>query len=249
MDEHPGRDMRVSQFLWHSFIPALFDPDGTAIDLGANHGEFTEYLANNFKSVLALEPNPRISLGNLRKNVQLQRCAVGWPGGEANFQSSEVDVYSGLVPREREGVPDSSGHVVRVITLSDLLGACESSVIAFVKMDVEGAELDILLNEPAEVLCRIKQLTVEFHDFLDPASLPRVKQAIARMEALGFLAMRFSVSTHGDVLFLNRRFVEVGILKHYWCLFRFMLCRGAYRRIRRTFGAEGSPPAGYAFLP
>jgi len=241
--------MRVSQYLWHSFIPALFDPDGMAIDLGANHGEFTAYLARNFKSVLAIEPNPQIVFGSPGKNVQFRRCAVGWPGGEANFHASETDAYSGLVPPERRLVPGSSDYSVSVVTLSELVADWPDAAISFVKMDVEGAELDILLNEPAQVLHRIKQLTVEFHDFLDPASSPRIKQALARMESLGFIAIRFSISTYGDVLFLNRRYVAVGRLEVLWWLFRFKLCRGAYRRILRTLRLEGSPPAGYAFIP
>ena len=243
--------MRVSQYLWHSFIPELFDRDGIALDLGANHGQFSEYLADKFKIVLAVEPNPEITYPSPGRNVELQRCAVGWPGGEARFCCREIDVSSGLLPGNRDSNPDSAGDAsisVRVVTLSDLLAAYAGEAIAFVKMDVEGAELDIFLNEPAEVLGRIKQLTVEFHDFVDPASLPRIKQAIERMEGLGFAALRFSVSTYGDVLFLNRRYVAVGTLQEMWWLFRFKLCRGVLRRIRRTLGLEGRLPAGYAFL-
>ncbi len=243
--------MRVSQYLWHSFVPDLFDRDGIAFDLGANHGEFSAYLSQNFRSVIAVEPNPAISAAGSIGNIETRQLAVGWPGAESDFNCSDVDVYSSLVSRTKGDQPGrESGNTfkVRVATLSELVRTSRAEVISFVKMDVEGAELDILLNEPAETLCRIKQLSVEFHDFIDAASLPRIRQAIARLEELGFCVLRFSLFTYGDVLFLNRRYVQLGALKKAWWIFRYKIWRGVARRTRRTFNREGEPPPGYAFL-
>jgi FkbM family methyltransferase len=243
--------MRIGQFLWHSFVPDLIDRNGVAFDLGANHGEFSEYLADHCRIVLAVEPNPAIPLSDLKANVQLRRCAVGWPGGDGRLRRTETDVFSGLIrggAGSDSGLEDVDSIRVGVVTLADLCSFYDGSVISFVKMDIEGAELDVLSNERGEVLCNIKQLTVEFHDFLEPASLPRIKQVIERMEGLGFCALRFSFSTFGDVLFLNRRYVEVGAIRKAWWLFRFKMCRGANRRLRRLLRLQDDLPPGYALL-
>lgn len=243
--------MRVSQYMWHSFVPDLFDRDGIAFDLGANHGEFSEYLSQNFRTVIAVEPNPAISVAGSIRNIETRQLAVGWPGGESDFNCNDVDVYSRLLSRTKDKPPGpESGNSlkVRVATLSELVRTSGVEVISFVKMDVEGAELDILLNEPADTLCRIKQLSVEFHDFIDAASLPRIQQAIARLDALGFCVLRFSGFTYGDVLFLNRRYVQLSTVKKAWWIFRYKIWRGVSRRARRTFNREGEAPPGYAFL-
>ena len=71
--------MRVSQYLLHSFAPKIFDGSGTAYDLGDNHGEFGSYLAGKFKTVICVEPNAQLDLSDLKPNVQVERCAIGWP--------------------------------------------------------------------------------------------------------------------------------------------------------------------------
>lgn len=241
--------MRISQYLLHSFAPGLFDNGGTAYDLGANHGEFGSYLAGEFKSVICVEPNPQLDLSGLKSNIQVLRCAIGWPSAQAWFRVSNVDVYSSLtgeLTKPETGCGDMV--LVEVRTLAALFSQQPDGPIDFVKMDIEGAELDVLLGEQADVLTRIKQLTVEFHDFIDPSTRPRVLAAIARMQRLGFAFFRFSVTNNGDVLFLNSRHVKISPLRKCWIMFRFCLLRGLARRIRRVLKPKAAIPGGYVFL-
>jgi hypothetical protein len=82
-------------------------------------------------------------------------------------------------------------------------------VIELLKLDIEGAEIPVLLSAAPAFLRQIKQITVEFHDFIDSADLPRIKEAILRLEELGFYWVRFSHFTYGDMLFLNKNMVRV----------------------------------------
>ena len=241
--------MRISQYLLHSFAPKLFDGSGAAYDLGANHGEFGSYLAGKFKKVICVEPNPQLDLSGLKPNVQVERCAIGWPSSQAWFRVSDVDVYSSLTGESAK--PDTGGDdMVRVDvrTLAELFNDQPAGPIDFVKMDIEGAELDVLLGEQADVLTRIKQLTVEFHDFIDPTTTPRVLAAIARMKSLGFAFLRFSVTNNGDVLFLNTRHVKIGPLGRFWMMLRFCWLRGLWRRMGRILRPKAAIPGGYIFL-
>jgi hypothetical protein len=71
-------------------------------------------------------------------------------------------------------------------------------------MDIEGAELDVLSDCTDEELTKIKQITIEFHDFLYPEQRPVVIAVFERLRRLGFIPMRFSMD-NSDALFLNSR--------------------------------------------
>jgi hypothetical protein len=75
--------------------------------------------------------------------------------------------------------------------------------VDLLKMDIEGAELAIFEGDDFNVLSQIKQISVEFHAFLDVSQRPRVKDIISRMTKNGFYCMDFS-ATWKDVLFLNQ---------------------------------------------
>ena len=58
--------------------------------------------------------------------------------------------------------------------------------IDLVKMDIEGAELDVFDTISSLLLQRIVQMTVDFHDFLQPADIPRIEAVIRRLRREGF---------------------------------------------------------------
>ena len=239
--------MHISQFLYHSFAPSLFQKGGIAYDLGANHGQFAAYLSQNFDNVVAVEPNPNIDLADLASNVTVMRCAVGFPTSSGTFRLAGVDDASKLVQSSNSS-PCNEGEdiLVKIMSLKDLFNLHPNSLVSLVKMDIEGAELDILLGEDPDVLTMIYQLTVEFHDFNDPASLPTVLKAIKRMEDLGFVTLQFSITTYGDVLFLNSRHIQG--FSRIWVLLRYRWLRGMMRRVRRRLSPGACVPGGYTFL-
>ena len=93
--------------------------------------------------------------------------------------------------------------------MSSLLQKHDIPRIDALKMDIEGAEIAVFRGMSDELLRSIKQITVEFHDFIPEMNMEQdVLDVISRLESLGFACIVFSRHTHFDVLFLNTRNVS-----------------------------------------
>jgi FkbM family methyltransferase len=130
-----------------------------AWDVGAHVGFFSLLLAKRCERVLAVEPAPGHAT-RLRANVELNRApvevieaAVGREPGTAHLVLAD-DGFSNRV------VDGDGGVAVPQTTLDRL--AEEHGFPAFIKIDVEGAELDVLLGG-ANVLSRRPRLLIEAH--------------------------------------------------------------------------------------
>ena len=99
-------------------------------------------------------------------------------------------------------------------TLAALLTeADETGDIEVLKLDIEGAELAVIDSLSDDLICRIGQITVEFHDFLGYYSTDEVVARVDRMVALGFRELFWSeVRNTGDVLLVNKR--HLGALRY-----------------------------------
>jgi FkbM family methyltransferase len=131
----------------------------TAWDVGAHVGFFSLLLAKRCEHVLAIEPGPP-NAKRLRANVELNHArvevieaAVGRNSGTADLVLSN----DGFTNRVADGHVDV---VVPQTTLDQL--AEEHGFPAFIKIDVEGAELDVLLGGE-DVLSRRTVLLIEAH--------------------------------------------------------------------------------------
>jgi FkbM family methyltransferase len=138
-----------------AFLKALLPAGGTALDLGANFGLYTRFLAEAVGPtgrVHAVEPVPhtfdvlRSNVRRLRLDaVQVHHCAVSDRGGTVamavpRYQRGGENLYEARVVDTIE----SGSRTVQVTSrrLDDLFG--DGDRIAFVKCDVEGHELRVL---------------------------------------------------------------------------------------------------------
>lgn len=232
--------MHIKQYCWHSFVPGFFNKTGLAFDLGANHLQFANYLASTHRQVIAVEPNEALFAGtSLPANLKTVPAAVFHKSGRVNLINAAIDDSSTVEY-------DNSGSVA-AITLEQLFAMHldEAENVDFVKMDIEGDELDILESTSADTLRRIRQMTVEFHDFINHDDIPRIRACIARLRELGFVCLRFSLTTYGDVLFVNRALADWSNGDIWWTLARFKFLRGIKRYIRRIVMGDSFAPGGY----
>ncbi len=149
-----------------------------------------------------MEPNPHLCAGLQElaiPEVTVHGVALADVGGPRQFvvmNNSESSHFSKANGSSEETVQ------VEAVTLEDLISRMPDASIDLVKMDIEGAELDVLERIPAEVLARVRQFTVEFHQFVSPESRSRIEAIKKRFYDLGFWVVDFS-RTNYDVLFVH----------------------------------------------
>ena len=208
----------IARVAGHSFLlRPLREPGANAIDGGANLGAFARPLARRCR-VLCIEPVPALAQELAAAGFAVEQVALAERDGRAR-----LELFQGTCASlAGEGRQDRVATVeVETVTLESLLRRRGLERVALLKLDIEGPESAILLHAAPELLAKIDQVTVEFHDFLYPRLAPEVDRAMARMQALGFDCFRFS-RDRSDVLFVNRRRWPLG-------RFRRWLLRGPYR--------------------
>ena len=171
--------MKVSTYWGHSFLLDLVRDGGLVFDFGVNSGGFSKLLAPRCRRVIGFEPDP-VWRGRLQlpSNVQLVEKALAARRGVLRLNVN-TDKCSSLHYADS----DASSVEVETITLADALAMEPEGRIDLIKMDIEGEEIAVLLGADAALFDRVAQMTIEFHDFLDPASTPQIRSVIARMDS------------------------------------------------------------------
>ena len=140
---------------------------GLAFDIGANVGEWTVYLSQHFDVVVAVEPDAR-AFAELNmaaaENCVLFQAAASHSIGEVPLYRRPSALQSSLLPVHPIGGSDQSAapvievQPVKTITI-DMLAA-RYGVPDFIKIDVEGAEVDVLQG-----MAGLKpRMLIEVHD-------------------------------------------------------------------------------------
>jgi FkbM family methyltransferase len=160
-------------------VTAMLKPGDLAMDCGANVGVVSALLADTGADVISYEPDPYAfeqltTAMKDRSNVQLVNAAVGATSGTVRLMRAEnfdenmkgASVKSTIVDGGR--MIDSDNYID--VALMDFLKIIAAEIekrgeIAFVKMDIEGAELDLLeAMDAANLIDGIRCLVVETHE-------------------------------------------------------------------------------------
>jgi FkbM family methyltransferase len=81
---------------------------------------------------------------------------------------------------ERADASADRPDVVRCIPLATALDLCGGERLALLKLDVEGAEVEILEGADEATLARVERVALEYHDFLRPGCRERVAERLTR---------------------------------------------------------------------
>lgn len=221
----------------HSFVSDFLGGAPVVLDCGSNRGAFAKALAEGFGArVFGFEPDPRLfpCLPEV-EGVSFFDLAVS---SQAREMVLNLGVSSCSSARFQEGAAQEAAVVGGV----SLDGFCaEQSIVRIdlLKLDIEGAEIDVLESLPDGFLETVGQVTVEFHDFLDIAEKPGIRRAIERMRQGGFDFVKFSHHDHSDCLFVNRRHHPLGALGK-----AELLVKKYHRGISRKLGRGLPQPDG-----
>jgi FkbM family methyltransferase len=168
-------------------LPIFVDSAREAIDVGANTGRYTAPLAKIALHVHAFEPHPRLAhvpKSSSLRNVTVRQVAVSnVPGRVTLF----VPVTNG---RQDEGIahieengdsPDCKTFPVEAITLDELA----SRNIGFVKIDVEGHEMSVLMGACKLISEQRPTMLVEAEDRHHVGALAEISSFFAKREYRG----------------------------------------------------------------
>lgn len=172
--------------------PFNFSEDVTVIDIGAHIGAFTVYAAHRAKGgrVYAFEPFlsnykvlERNVLSHNASNVSLFNLALA---GRNHERILYIDDFNSgghsFIKKAKKGIP------VNCLTLEEVLIENKISKCDFLKIDCEGAEYEILLNTPIEILKKIDQIALEYHspEFLGLDDKNIVDKLLAHLKAADY---------------------------------------------------------------
>ena len=168
----------------------LCAPDRAAIDVGANEGLFSLYLAKHARRVYALEPNP-LCLARLRRllprRVELLSVAASDHAGTAELRFDPQNTGIGTVEiannlQLNPGIASIDRARVALARLDDLV----SEQVSFIKIDVEGHEEAVLRGATGLIARDHPSFLVEVEERHNSGAVGRVSAFMAQRGYRGF---------------------------------------------------------------
>ncbi len=145
------------------------------LDIGAGLGDFTIYAAKSRPhcEIYAYEPFPE-SYELLQENLKLNAVdnVRAFPYAISDGQSAQLTLaLTGEAVQHRTtpaGAPVAATVAVPCLSLEQALAATSLSRVDFLKIDVEGAEFEILFGASDAALSVIRRVCLEYHDGVTP---------------------------------------------------------------------------------
>ena len=164
--ENYATDEIVVKEIWKENVYEVKDTHlnhgGVVIDIGANIGTFSVYAANFGATVYAIEPEPH-NLEALKKNIELNHMQDKihvCPYAISDYKGTAVinDMGGGSTIKD-DGI---FGAEVEVIPFDNFFNLYHINEVDVLKIDAEGAEVEIILGASKENLQKCKYITMEF---------------------------------------------------------------------------------------
>jgi len=160
----------------------LGDYRGVVVDAGAHVGVFTLLASAHARQVVALEAHPGNAAvlrenveRNGRGNVVAEHAALGSYDGTASFAEGPIS-SAGSLAADGDGRFDVPSRTLDAVVAS-------TGAVDLLKLDVEGAEFDVLEAASDETLRQIGAIVGELH--LDSRA-DRLEPLTRRLRSLGF---------------------------------------------------------------
>lgn len=178
-DDH-NLDFKVIKETWVENVYQIHESDfydsGIFVDIGANIGSvslFVDSMNHNRSKdlpairTIAIEPEPHnisilehnIATNPVTDNLKIFKHAIWHVPGRV--QISDQGGNAKIVGGKGESTE------VQAVTIGQMMIMNNISEIDVMKVDIEGAEYDLLINTPYEVLSKIKYLALEFEQCED----------------------------------------------------------------------------------
>ena len=219
----------VFRMATHFFYGKVLSKKSFVVDLGANQGDFANEIVSLFRcQCVAVEPMEKVHIKS--ENAALLQVA-GWSVSDFNgvgtfYRSVDPQSHS-LFQVRREDIP------VQVSTkkFGDWLEEERIKTIDLLKVDIEGAEVFLFNTLSDQQLMNIKQITIEFHDFLTGLNIHDQVQAIrTRLKRLGFEEFIFDPRYLMDCLYIQK--IKINIPFVTWVYLKSLAMWFSLRKFR-----------------
>ena len=200
----------LSNLKTHTIYSKILDSDSLVIDLGANVGQFSEAITREFNcTCYAIEAVPSV-YSQLPENGLVKKFNYA-----ISDRNEPLKIYTSdnrecnSISQESASLYGLQGEIsVDGITLETFLNNQRIELVDLLKIDIEGAEEAVFNSTSDATLCNVKQITIEFHDFMPGSiSTEEVNKITNRLKRLGFICIPFSYLFPNmdtcDFLFIN----------------------------------------------
>jgi FkbM family methyltransferase len=165
------------------FYYKSIEPSDVVLDIGANLGYFT-MLSHKAKRIICVEPleegieivRQNARLNGIEEKCEFVNCAVGPQDGEVFFNVSAKLNLSSVSK-------DGSGRRVQMRALSNICPEYGANVL---RMDVQGYEYDILMNNTPD---HVTKISIEIHPQI--MGDERTAELLRYLGSIGFRARYF----------------------------------------------------------
>ncbi|MGA9026961.1 MAG: FkbM family methyltransferase [Steroidobacteraceae bacterium] len=186
-------------------VPDSLSPESVVVDIGLGEDiSFSESLITKYGCrVYGFDPTPK-SIDYVRKrqvpNFSLIEVGVAARAGRATFYlpNNAAHVSGSMFKSAHVGEREIS---VPMVAIDDLPGMIGTHKVDLLKLDIEGAEFDLLdATGFGKFVANTKQICIEFHHRWPEFGKSRTIRAVKRLTELGFAVAWVSASNEEVLL-------------------------------------------------
>jgi FkbM family methyltransferase len=180
------------------FLLGLDLRDKVVFDIGGFQGLLTMFFATRAKSVVVYEPNPEsrarlqdnLALNAIR-NVTVRPVGVGAQEGEFELVFDPLMAGGASADAKVAGqIRETAGHLrverIRVVSVDDDIAESRLPIPAFVKIDVEGMELEVLRGMRRLLRSARPALYIEMHGATLDEKRANARRVLEELAASGY---------------------------------------------------------------
>jgi FkbM family methyltransferase len=194
--------MSIEVIETHTILPDIISQGSVVIDCGANVGRFSLEMIRRYGCVCYAIEAARDTFEKIPYSANLHRYNFALCGVSKLVTMS---IHSDITRSTVMGEPTGNTINVQGRHLEEFLAhEVSGRTVDLVKMDIEGAEVEVITSLNDDLIKRVGQWTIEFHDFLGRISVSEVEQCVERIAGLGFHELYWSKHrNNADVLLVN----------------------------------------------
>jgi FkbM family methyltransferase len=184
-----------------SFVKHFIDPHKNILDIGANIGVHSiVYSRYTIGKIYAFEPQPLV-FNLLKKNIELNTCNTIFP---YNYGASDRDDTFFMNANYDEKINHGAFSICNKQNIGiniecKKIDNLELTNIGYIKIDVEGHELNVLLGLQNTILNNLPNIMIEIHD-----SSPTKYDVLFFIEKMGY--KYYYKLSHCDYIFTFKNY-------------------------------------------